>query len=88
MKKLYLTFTFACAVAMTALAAEPKCEVTEEFWGKRYAILTTVSGKQHKITLPAGSALLRVKVKTGYYVINSDGVIVEYRDPILKKGGK
>lgn len=86
MKKFIIALTIALVAATAVFAVTPKCEVGQEFWGKRYAVLTTVSGAKHKITLPTGSALLRVKVKTGWYLINSEGVIVKYQDSA--KGGK
>lgn len=83
MKK--LIFAFAIMASIVCSAAEPKCEVKQEFWGRRYFELTDVNGYVYKLTPPT-SGSMRYRTRTGWYLINSDGKIVEYKDTV--KGGK
>jgi hypothetical protein len=68
-----------------SLAAEPKCEVKQEFWGRKYFELTDVNGHVYKLTPPT-SGSMRYRTRTGWYLISADGKIVEYKDTV--KGGK
>lgn len=75
-----------CLIAVVGMsimshAAEPSCVATSEFWGKRYAVLTTVTGVKYKVALPKAGEILRVKTKTGWYMIDSNAKIVKYSDP-------
>ena len=79
MKK--IIFAAALAAASFVQAAEPKLEVKQEFWGRPYFVLTDVNGQQYKLTPPPAGKSTRYTTKTGWYLINSDGRIVEYKDP-------
>ena len=84
-------FLIACCTIVAGIAAyamEPKCEIKSEFWGKRYALLTTATGAKYKVNLPSGDAIVKVKTKTGWYMINSEAKIVDWYDSAAQKGGK
>ena len=83
MKKLIVLAIAACA-SVAAMAVEPFVQVNRQPWGGRYGILTDVNGFTYRISLPTGSSKIKVNTRTGWYVINSYGVITSYSDEGLK----
>lgn len=82
MKK--IIFALTVALATSVFAVEPSCVVDYEFWGKKYFILTDVNGIQYKINPPNGNRQIRVNTKTGWYLLDANGVIVDYSDNGVK----
>lgn len=80
MKKL-LVLAAAAMMGIAAYAAEPFVEIRTEFWGKKYFVLNDVNGVQYKFTPPTNGSIVKLRTKTGWYEINSSGVIVKYSDP-------
>ena len=77
MKK--LLFLAVIAATMTASAVMPKVEVKTEFWGHRYFVLTDVNGYTYRITPPT-TGQAKYVTRTGWYIVDTEGTIVEYKD--------
>ena len=80
MKKLILAGIIALA-GIAANAATPFVEIRQEFWGKTYFVLNDVNGLTYRFTPPTNGRTVRVRAKTGWYVVNSKGEITSYSDP-------
>jgi len=80
MKKL-ITLAIAVVASIVVNAATPFIEIRTEFWGKKYFVLNDVNGVQYKFNPPVNGQKVRIRTKTGWYEINSSGVIVSYKDP-------
>lgn len=80
MKKLIIIAALAIA-GLVANAAEPFVEVRQEFWGKTYFVLNDVNGIQYKFNPPTNGRSVKLRTKTGWYMVNSKGEITSYSDP-------
>ena len=58
----------------------PKCERVTEYWGSVYLKLTDVNGYVYKFSCPMSGTSARYKTRTGWYLLSSDGKIIQYQD--------
>lgn len=79
MKKIMLIVAL-CAVAFPMFAAEPVCEVKNEYWGRQYIQLTDVNGFKYKVAIPSNGQKVKVVTRTGWYLIDANAKIVDYKD--------
>ena len=78
MKKL-IVFAIAAAATLLVSAVEPFVEIRREFWGKKYFVLTDVNGFTYKFNPPT-SGQVKLRTRTGWYIVSSNGTIVSYED--------
>ena len=55
-------------------------EVRQEFWGKRYCVLTDVNGYTYKFNPPSAGSQIKLVTRTGWYIVDSSCTIVKYED--------
>jgi len=79
MKKI-IVFCIAAIATLAVSAVEPFVEVRQEFWGKRYCILTDVNGYTYKFNPPSVGSQIKLVTRTGWYIVDSSCVIVKYED--------
>lgn len=59
----------------------PKCEVIAEYWGpSTYLKLTDINGYTYRLTRPVTGTSNRYTTRTGWYLVDSNGVILKYQD--------
>ena len=58
----------------------PKCEHVTEYWGAVYLKLTDVNGYVYKFSCPMPGTSAKYKTRTGWYLLSSDGRIIQYQD--------
>lgn len=78
MKKLIM-FGIVALATLVVSAVEPFVEVRQEFWGKRYCILTDVNGYTYKFNPPTNGQV-KLVTRTGWYIVDTSCSIVSYED--------
>lgn len=63
----------------------PKCERITEYWGSVYLKLTDVNGYIYKFACPMVGTSSKYKTRTGWYLLSSDGKIIQYQDKPKKR---
>ena len=63
----------------------PKCERVTEYWGSVHLKLTDVNGYIYKFSCPMPGTSAKYKTRTGWYLLSSDGKIIQYQDKPKKR---